>query len=251
MEKILLFGKNGFLAGEIQKRKTSIIALSKEECDITDRKKVLEAVGKYKPSVIINCAAITDLEFCEKNPLKVWNVNVLGVRNISEAAKRNNSFMVHFSSDWAINPVNEYGWTKYASEPLVHGLVLRTNLYNQSHWLFTSLSNNQKVNLLTNTKFNPITIISLLDYMNKLINRRYFGIVNIGVTDELSYYDFGVAVCDIFGFDKKNINPATSIDVGYEYPMNTYLYLNDLEKLGLKTLSIKEDLELLKNEIRK
>lgn len=251
MEKILLLGKGGFLAEEIQKRQPGIIALSKEECDITDRKSVLDAVAKHKPSVIINCAAITDLEFCEANALKAWEVNVVGVRNISEAAKRNNSFMVHFSSDWALNPVNEYGWTKYASESLVHGLVLRTNIYNKSRWLFAALSSGQKVNLLTNIKFNPITVSSLLDYMNKLIKLRYFGVINIGVTDKLSYYDLGIAMCNTFGFDKKYINPVTSIKTEYEYPMDTYLDLSGLRRLGLKTLTLKEDMELLKNETEK
>jgi len=251
IKKTLMFGAGGFLASEILKRQPSIIALSQKECDITDRKKVLDVVNKYKPSIIINCAAITDLNYCEKHPLKAWEVNVIGVRNISEATKKNKSFMVHFSSDYALNPMNEYGWTKFASEFLVHGLVIRTNLYNESHWLFKALKNRQKVNLLTNIKFNPISVPSLLNYMNDLVKKKYFGLVNVGVKDILSYYDLGIALCDIFGFDKKLIKKVTSIEVGYDYPEDTYLNLDCLRRLGFKILSVKEDMELLKNEIRK
>jgi dTDP-4-dehydrorhamnose reductase len=250
MERILLFGAGGFLATQILQRKTNVIALTEKDCDITDKKKVLSVTKKYKPSVIINCAAITNLDFCEKNVLKVWNINVIGVRNIAEAAKKNRSFMVHFSSDYALNPMNEYGWTKLASESLVPGLVLRTNFYNDSHWLFKVLSNRQKVKLLNNIKFNPITVVSLLDYMEVLIRRRYFGIINIGVRDKLSYYSFGLALCNTFGFNKKLIKPITSIQSKYCYPYDTYLDLKDLKKLGFKTLSVKQDMELLKNEIR-
>lgn len=251
MEKIILFGADGFLSNEIVKKQHNIIPLSKKDCNITNRKKVLQLVKKHKPSLIINCAAITNLKFCTKHPLEAWNVNVIGVRNISEAARKNESFMVHFSSDYALNPVNEYGWTKLASESLVHGLVLRTNFYNDSHWLFKALSNGQKVKLLNNIKFNPITVISLLDYMEVLVRRRYFGIINIGVKDKLSYYSFGVALCNTFGFNKKLIKSITSIPSKYCYPYDTYLDLKDLKKLGLRILSVKQDMGLLKNEIRK
>lgn len=251
MEKTVLFGSGGFLATEIKERYPEIIAFSEKECDITDKRKVFKIIAKHKPCIVINCAAITDLNYCEKHYLQAWNVNVIGVRNISEAAKKNKSFMVHFSSDYALNPVNEYGWTKFASEHLVHGLVLRTNLYNNSHWLFKALESGKEVKLLTNIRFNPITVNTLLNYMEQLIKKKYFRVVNIGVSDELSYFDFGLAMCDIFGFEKKLIKPVTSINVDYNYPKNTYLELSTLKKLGFETLSVKEDMELLKNEIEK
>lgn len=250
MTETLLLGAGGFLAQEIIKRYPGIIALCKKDCDITNRKQVLEVIKEYKPAIIINCAAITDLRFCEQNSLQAWQVNVIGVRNIAEAARKSQAFVVHFSSDYALNPVNEYGWTKLASEHLVPGLVLRANFYNRSHWLFNLLSQGRTVNLVENNQFNPITTNTLLWYMSELIKIRHSGIVNIGVRDRLSYYEFGLLVQKTFKLNSKLINPIpiTSLQLGYEYPKDTYLNLNTIKRLGFKILSAQQDMELLRNE---
>ncbi len=248
MTKTILLGAGGFLAQEILKRHPDIIPLSLKECDITNRLQVLAVVNSYQPDVIINGAAITDLKFCEQQPLQAWQVNVIGVRHLAEASQKAKAYLVHFSSNYALKPTNEYAWTKLASEGLVKGLVVRSAFYNQTHWLFQALARGQKVKLLTNVYFNPITITSLLNYFAPLIEQRHRGLVNIGVQDKLSFYAFGLAICEVFDFDPQLIEPVTSVQMGYEYPTDTYLDLTTLHQLGLATVSVKQDLEGLKNE---
>ena len=86
--------------------------------------------------------------------------------------------------------------------------------------------------------------------LDKLIKMGVKGIFNIGVKEKVSYYEFGLNLCNAFGFNKKLIRQATSLEFQYNYPKDTYLSLDCLKNLGLNTLSIKEDMELLKNENR-
>ena len=246
-----MLGAGGLLGKEISRRWPGVSALPKKACDITDRSKLMTVVSAHKPDVIINCAAITNIEICESDPLPSWEVNVVGVRNIAEAARRTGSYVVHFSSDYAVYPVNEYGWTKFASESLVPGLVMRCSFYNESHWLFRALSAGKTVDLLNTNQFNPITIGNLLNYMEQLINIEYKGVINIGVRNAASYFDFGCALCKIFGFDRKLVRPIASIDVQYTRPTNTFLALDDLKGLGFKILSLEQDIGHLKNETKK
>jgi dTDP-4-dehydrorhamnose reductase len=160
---------------------------------------VRAAIGEHAPEVVINCAAMTDVRECEVNATRAWDVDVLGARNVAEAGNARGAFVVHFSSDHAVNPVNVYGRSKRASESVGSGLVLRCKVYDRSHWLFRELSNaTRKVRVLTTSRANPITVGGLLGYVEELIQRRHRGVVNVGIADALSHYEFGVALCGHF-----------------------------------------------------
>ncbi len=241
---VLLLGAGGRLAREIKRRWQNINAVPREDCDITDINRISE-ICESRPKIIINCAAMTDLNYCENHILETWKVNVSGVKNIAKVAGEIGAYMVHFSSNYAVNPVNEYGKMKLASEQFVPGLVLRTAFYNKDHWLFRSLEERCPVSLLTNYYFNPITAAGLLDYMEKLIGREYRGVINIGTRDRVTYHDFGLKLCEAFGFDKGLIDPVESLEVGYKYPCDSYLELDQLEEIGLQIRSISEDFQSL------
>ena len=243
-QDVLLLGAGGLLAGDIKRRWKKINAISREDCDVTDINRIAE-ICESRPKVIINCAAMTDLNYCEEHVLEAWDVNVVGVKNIAKVAGEIGAYMVHFSSNYAVNPVNEYGRMKLASEKFVPGLVSRTAFYNRRHWLFRSLEEGRPVALLTNYYFNPITTAGLLDYLEKLIGRKYRGVINIGIRDRVTYHDFGLKLCEAFGFDKGLIDPVESLEFGYKYPSDSYLELDQLEEIGLQTRSISEDFQSL------
>ena len=88
-EKILLLGSKGRLAYFIKKIHPEAICYDKE-VDISDKEQITNLIEKEKPSLIINCAALTDLEYCENNPEECWKVNALAVKYIAEVAKKIN-----------------------------------------------------------------------------------------------------------------------------------------------------------------
>ena len=62
--------------------------------DITDRAAVLKAITERAPRRVINCAALTDLARCEREPRLAWAVNVQGVRYLAEACQAAGAVLV-------------------------------------------------------------------------------------------------------------------------------------------------------------
>ena len=129
--KILANRNNFEIYASYNKNPINIEQLETIEIDITNKtncKKILE----LKPDVIINTAAITNVDYCEKFEKNAFNVNVTGTKNISEIAEKLGSKLIHISTDAVFsgnkkfyteedkpNPVNIYGKTKLESEKIV------------------------------------------------------------------------------------------------------------------------------------
>jgi len=172
-------------------------------------------------------------------------VNVEGVGHIAEAARRHGAFMVHLSSDHAVAPVNMYGRTKLAAEGLVPGLVLRGKFYSKQHWLLRALREGRPVQLLTTCWFNPLTSATLVAYLDALVAGRRRGVVNVGVMDRISYHEFGLLMCEVFGLPARLIGEVTTLELPYVLPADTYLDVSGLAGLGLKSLTARQDMERL------
>lgn len=251
MSNVIILGSGGFLSRHLGKKYPKAIQIKREECDITKINEIENVVKKYSPELIINCAAITNVKFCEENKDKAREVNVNGVKNIYEVAKKHDIYTVHFSSDYALHPVNEYSRTKRESESFVYGLVIRTNFFDETHWLIQSLKENKKIELIEDMSFNPITVYSLIDYLDVLIKNKNHGIVNIGTKEKISYFKLGKNICKEFNYDQNLISINNDLEPGYNYPKNTYLELDFLKENNYDLITIEQDLRRMKNEIKK
>src|SRR2546426_8613700 len=77
--------------------------------DITDKDATLRLVGEIDPEVIINTAALTNVDYCETHKDEAEKVNVGGVRNVAEAARQNDSRLVQISTDYEFDgPYGHY-----------------------------------------------------------------------------------------------------------------------------------------------
>ncbi|MFA5894733.1 MAG: dTDP-glucose 4,6-dehydratase, partial [Candidatus Shapirobacteria bacterium] len=203
-DRILIFG-NGQIGNFYIDyfRNHGVNAKIAENTDITKIEEVQAAVNEYHPTVIINTAAITNLEWANKNRLETFNVNVLGADNIAEVCDKNNIYFVHFSSGCIFESMDEndaksetatpspaayYSWTKVWSEELVRFkkspnlkfLVLRPRQPVSAQ----VSAKNMLIKLLTFTQFidtpNAGTVIEdLMDWSYTLINQRYTGTLNV------------------------------------------------------------------------
>ncbi len=153
--KILITGAKGQLAQEIvkiaEKRKHSIYAKSREELDITDFRKVSEAVSRLRPDLVINCAAYNDVDRAESEWREAFLVNGIGVKNLAIACENNKATIVHFSTDYVFNgekripytiadlpaPLNRYGESKLLGEQLLMAYTTRFYIIRVS-WVFGS-----------------------------------------------------------------------------------------------------------------
>jgi dTDP-4-dehydrorhamnose reductase len=132
--KTWVIGQQGMLARsltrELRLRKIEFLATRKEEVDITSKSAVVSFIEKNHCDYIINCAAYTAVDLAEKEKEKAYDLNVLGVENLLDAAKRSSAKLIHISSDYIFDgkknspyleeetpaPLSIYGQTKWEAE---------------------------------------------------------------------------------------------------------------------------------------
>ncbi len=137
MNKIIVTGCKGQLGIAINKlyegnREIELVNTDVEELDITDIGKVLAFVREVKPYAIINCAAHTNVNACEKDVDNAYRINAIGPRNLSIAAAETGAKLMQVSTDYvfagngdrpytefdATSPLGVYGGSKLAGENL-------------------------------------------------------------------------------------------------------------------------------------
>lgn len=143
--KTLITGGNGMVGSYIDFG----INTNRSSLDITDLNKVMAAVNKHRPRVILHLAALTDLDYCEKNPLDAFRVNTLGTYHMALAAKEIGAKLVYISTAGIFDgkkkgmyketdkafPKNNYGHSKYMGELLIQGL-LKDYIIARVCWMF-------------------------------------------------------------------------------------------------------------------
>jgi len=171
--KILICGSTGQLGSDcvcVLKKKHEVMAMNSRELDITNPVKVEEAIRRMSPSIILNCAAYTNVDACETERESAWKINVEGPKNLASIIQEKGSCLIHISTDYVFNgkknspdpyieddmtePLSYYGRTKLKSEEVVrkatdHHVILRTA------WLYGINGHNFLKTLLKLALKNP------------------------------------------------------------------------------------------------
>ncbi|RDW20774.1 dTDP-4-dehydrorhamnose reductase family protein [Oceanobacillus chungangensis] len=224
--KILLVGANGMLGKALfthfTKEKLNIITVARNKSDyeldlLFEGEQIIKIIEQEKPDVVVNCAAIVNLKYCEKNPGEAYIINARIPAFIALACKNVNSYYIQISTDHyytndnikqhneldQVRLLNEYARTKYAGEIFAlnyeNSLVIRTNILgfrnklNQPtfiEWIVKSLETNQTITGFDNYYTSSIDIYSFAEILRELIDYRVTGILNIASYDVISKYEF-------------------------------------------------------------
>jgi len=204
--------------------------------DITDKKAVKNFLSDYKPDVILHCASLTNIDYCEKNKEETKKVNVEGTRNIVSACNSRTKLVyistdaVHdgkkggYTEDDPISPCNYYGLTKYEAETIVkkhkNHIIVRTNIFgwniqnkhSLAEWMLYNLERGCLINGFTDVAFSSIYTIKFAKIMDKILSKNLTGIFNLASRTSLSKYEFAVFVAKAFSMNKALIKPV-SVDV--------------------------------------
>lgn len=210
--KVLITGANGQLGHdcieELTKRGyTNIKGVDVQDMDITDANCVDRVISEYKPDAIIHCAAWTAVDKAEEFPDKVFEVNAIGTKNISEAANKNNAKMVYISTDYVFDGKGEtpfetdsvygglsvYGKSKAKGEEFVKDIVDKFFIIRIS-WAFGKNGNN------------------FVKTMLKLaaLGRKELNIVSDQIGSVTYTKDLAVLICDMIATEKYGIYHATN-----------------------------------------
>jgi dTDP-4-dehydrorhamnose reductase len=107
-----------------------VLGAARDELDLADREQVEQVVAEFGPDAVVNTAAMTNVDGCERDPERAFAVNALGVRHLAVATARRGAHLVHISTDYvfdgqatrpydewdAVHPLSEYGRSKLGGE---------------------------------------------------------------------------------------------------------------------------------------
>lgn len=199
-----------------------------DELDVTQTDEVLNFGEINRPDVIINCAAITDTELCEKEPELAYRVNALGARNLSIVARKTGAKMVQLSTDDVfdgtvkaahtefdeMSPKTVYGASKRAGENYVREFTHKHFIV-RSNWVYAQGGNNFVNNLLkaSRTEDNlpiacdqfgsPTSAKDLAKIVLYLIKSNEYGTYHATCQGSCSRYEFAQEILRLAGRDTK------------------------------------------------
>ena len=197
--------------------------------DITNKIMLKEVLDATKPDLIINLAAMTNVDLCERDPSAAKRVNLLGVENICDLF---DGKIIQISSDYVFdgkmgpyteddktNPISIYGKTKLLAEKVVlnhndENIVLRTNvLYSYDsktnacfvNWVVRSLKEKRQIYVVNDQYNNPTWTKSISRVILLCIQNKISGLYHWGDGDILSRYQFSLKIAKIFNLDSSLI----------------------------------------------
>lgn len=134
--RLVIFGKNGQLAIALKRvlfKNFDLIFLDRNECNFLSLENINFNLNLYKPDIVINAVAYTDVDSAENDPVATLKINKSAVSEIAKYCAENNIIFLHYSSDYVFdgnktgfyceydqcNPLNVYGYSKYAGEQAI------------------------------------------------------------------------------------------------------------------------------------
>ena len=250
-----------------------------EQLDITDRAAVKEFALKNHPEIVINCAALSDVDACEIDRERAWKINVKGVEHLVSGCRAIDARLIHFSTDYVFDgnhppydehnkpaPVCYYGKTKLASENVcriggVRYAIVRTSvLYgigkgvreNFVQRIVNTLSRDETFKVVTDQSGNPTSAEELSNAVMHVIERRCEGVYHIAGPDIINRFAFACEVARIFDLNAKLILTVLTAELHQKAvrPVNAGLITLKAEsQFGIRLSGVVEGLRQLKRQM--
>lgn len=296
--RILVTGSNGLLGQKLTSflqedkdvyliataRGKSAVKIARGEfhsMDITDRVNVENVLRLSKPDVIINTAAMTQVDDCETQREACWRANVTSVEHLVQFCHTLQIHLVHVSTDFIFdgsygpldenaipNPVNYYGESKLAAEKVIQNsaipwAILRTVLVfgitrdmsrsNIVLWVKNSLEQQKSIQVVNDQWRTPTLAEDLAVGCYLAAKKKVKGVYNISGKDFLSPYDIAIRTAEFFKLDKSLIRQTDSsnfVQPAKRPPKTGFIIDKARKGLGYEPRSFEEGLALLATQIR-
>ena len=250
MRRILVIGAKGMLGRDLvkilhstfhthQDPNREILEWDIDEIDIREEKKTVNKIESFRPEIVINVAAYTDVDGCESNEEKAFAVNAEGMKHVALGALRCRAKVVYLSTDYIFdgkkkepyleddppNPLNVYGRSKWKGEQYVRELV-KDALIVRTQWLYGRYGNNfvnsilrqareKKVLSIVNDQIgSPTYTVDLSEAISVLLQYDARGVFHIANSDLCTWYTFGQAILKLSGMERVKVIPISSKELG-------------------------------------
>ena len=254
-----------------------------QKLDITDKENISNVLESFKPDIIINCAAYTNVDGSEINKDSAHQVNVEGLQNLIQLSDIN-TYLIQISSDYVFDgdsgpysedehtfPVNYYGKTKLEAENILRGtrrkwaifrpnVLYSSDLFSEGNffaWVYRSLLKKDSISVVTDQISNPTFNLQIVKAIFQCIIMDFEGILHIGSDDYISRYEFALEIAKVFGFDSALIRKIDTDSLTQKVksfiakrPPHSGLVVSKIEKeLNTSLHSTNYNLKLLKSSL--
>jgi dTDP-4-dehydrorhamnose reductase len=243
--KYLVLGSTGllgqYLAAEFKDLNNEVVLHGfKNSCDVcfdcTNQIEVINNLKEIKPNFLINLVSLTDVEQCEQEPNRAHQLNTSTVKNIVESIASINYpiKLVHISTDHLydcngpskeadVSIKNTYAQTKLLGEQACTApgsLIIRTNFFGKSKSnyrkslsdaIIENLSSGRNFQAFHDVYFSPLSIRTLVKFINMSVKLDLSGVYNLGASTGMSKYEFAQLILQEMGYDQRLVVPI-SID---------------------------------------
>jgi dTDP-4-dehydrorhamnose reductase len=252
--RCLVFGGTGMLGravvAEARSRGWAALGLSRAQADIVvAAERLLGWADDFRPELVVNCAAFTNVDACETDQTRAYAVNGEAVSNVAAVAARAGAKLIHVSTDYVFdgtarepygedaptNPLSVYGRSKLAGE--AHAVAYERGLAVRASWLFGPGGPNfvaKMVELIESGSlplkvvrdqegcptYAPFLARALLD----LGQREVTGVVHYRNRESVSWYAFAVEIARLWS-GAVEVVPITTADFPRPAPRPAYSVL--------------------------
>jgi dTDP-4-dehydrorhamnose reductase len=255
--------------------------------DITNEKNC-DKILNLKPDIIINTAAITNVDYCEQYEKNAYDVNVTGTKNIAKIAEKLGSKLIHISTDAVFsgnqkfyleedkpNPISVYGKTKLESEKIVSNItgstILRPSVMfgwipfeyiktrdesrktmNFGLWVIDQLYKNNKMSIVNDQINTPTLADNLAENIIEVIKKDLTGIYHLSGLSCISRLDFSKKIAKTFGYSNNLISSISSEKLKQIAPrtLESCLKCDKILENGINLLEIDQSIEKMYNQIK-
>lgn len=204
--------------------------------DITDLQAIEKLFVEFQPEGVIHCAAMTNVDGCERDPIEAYRVNAHGSSLIASACARQNAFLVSISTDYVFDgsagrpyheydlpaPLNVYGYSKWMGELTVQALcpkhyIVRTAwLYGTGGRCFPQIileaaKAGRPLQVVRDQIGSPTFTRDLAGAIARLIQIPAYGIYHLVNEGAVSWHAFATKTLELAGIDA-SIQPIVSKD---------------------------------------
>ncbi|MCB0400449.1 MAG: NAD(P)-dependent oxidoreductase [Flavobacteriales bacterium] len=297
--RILITGSNGLLGQKLVKllsgsEEVDVLATSQganrissqegyryQSLDITSQTEINAVFDDFRPEVVINTAAMTNVDACESDKTLCWDLNVNAVKYLLAASEKHQSHLIHLSTDFVFdgeqgpyreedepNPLSYYGLSKYEAEKLIQQSTVKWSIV-RTIIVYGVAENMSRSNIVlwakeALEKGNPLTIVddqfrspTLAEDLAMgcwlIAERGATGIYHISGKDIMSIIDLVNRVADFYGYDKSIVNPvsSSSLNQAAKRPPKTGFVLDKaMRDLEYSPCSFEEGLAIVTEQLK-
>jgi dTDP-4-dehydrorhamnose reductase len=244
MQTVMVTGARGLLGSSLvpflRAAGYKVVSVSRQSgadlrADLSVPSETLACLSSARPDTIVNLAALTDVDACERDKHSAYSANVAPVRNIVAWLKKDGakSHLVQISTDQLYDGpgphkeadvvvTNAYAESKLGAEAAatqIASTVLRTNFFGPSEcpgrnslsdWIVASLRARKQITVFEDIQFSPLSISTLIKLIEIVISRRPNGVFNVGSRQGMSKGDFAFAIAKRMQLDTHSMSRGLS-----------------------------------------